>query len=55
MKLRILVVMLLFSALKVFAQNQEDDRLKNSYTVVKEILTAPDQGFPRICSTSPNV
>jgi len=47
MKIRILLVMLLFSSFGAFAQDKEDDRLKNSYTVMKEILATPDQGIPR--------
>jgi len=46
MKIRIMLVMLLFSAFSAFAQDKEDDRLKNSYTVMKEILNTPDQGIP---------
>ena len=29
------------------AQNKEDDRLKQSYDVLKEILGMPDKGIPR--------
>ncbi len=47
MKTGTLLVMLLFSAVSVMAQSKEDDRLKNSYTVLKEILNTPDQGIPR--------
>jgi len=47
MKIRIMLVMLLFSAFSAFAQDKEDDRLKNSYTVMKEILNTPDQSIPR--------
>jgi lipid-binding SYLF domain-containing protein len=48
MKIRImLVMMLLVSGFSAFAQDKEDDRLKNSYTVMKEILNTPDQGIPR--------
>ena len=47
MKIRILLVISLFSAFSAFAQDKEDDRLKNSYTVLKEILATPDQGIPR--------
>ena len=46
MKICILTVALLFSAIGAFAQDKEDDRLKNSYTVMKEILATPDQGIP---------
>jgi lipid-binding SYLF domain-containing protein len=47
MKIRILLVVLLCTAFSAFAQDKEDDRLKNSYTVMKEILATPDQGIPR--------
>jgi len=47
MKLRLLLVVLLCSAFGAFAQDKEDDRLKNSYTVMKEILATPDKGIPR--------
>jgi len=46
MKICILTVALFFSAIGAFAQDKEDDRLKNSYTVMKEILATPDQGIP---------
>jgi SH3 domain-containing YSC84-like protein 1 len=46
MKIHILTVALFFSAFGAFAQDKEDDRLKNSYTVMKEILATPDQGIP---------
>lgn len=47
MKIRILLVLLCFSAAFAFAQTKEDDRMKNSYTVLKEILNTPDQGIPK--------
>jgi SH3 domain-containing YSC84-like protein 1 len=47
MKIRILIVALFFTAAGAFAQDKEDDRLKNSYTVLKEILAMPDKGIPR--------
>lgn len=47
MKIRILLAVLLFSAWSAFAQDREDDRLKNSFTVMQEILNTPDQGIPR--------
>ncbi len=31
----------------VFAQEKEDQRLQDSYTVLKEILATPDKGIPR--------
>ena len=34
-------------ALSSFAQHKEDDRLQQSYTVLKEILGTPDKGIPR--------
>jgi hypothetical protein len=46
MKIRVLTCALLCTALGAFAQDKEDDRLKNSYTVLKEILATPDQGIP---------
>jgi lipid-binding SYLF domain-containing protein len=46
MKILTLMVVLLCTALSGFAQDKEDDRLKNSYTVLKEILATPDQGIP---------
>lgn len=46
MKIRILTFALLCIALGAFAQDKEDDRLKNSYTVLKEILAMPDKGIP---------
>jgi lipid-binding SYLF domain-containing protein len=47
MKIRIMLVMLLASAVSAFAQDKVDDRLKNSYTVLKEILATPDQSIPQ--------
>lgn len=47
MKFRVLFVMLFFSAVNVFAQDKVDDRLKNAYTVMKEILATPDQDIPQ--------
>lgn len=46
MKIRILLVVLLCSAFGAYAQDKEDDRMKNSYTVLKEILDTPDKGIP---------
>jgi SH3 domain-containing YSC84-like protein 1 len=42
----VLIVSLCFAA-SAFAQEKEDERLKNSYTVLKEILAAPDKGIPK--------
>jgi lipid-binding SYLF domain-containing protein len=47
MKIGILAVALLFTAFPTLAQDKADDRLKNSYTVLKEILEMPDKGIPR--------
>jgi len=47
MKIRILAVALLFTTFRTLAQDKADDRLKNSYTVLKEILGMPDKGIPR--------
>ena len=47
MKIRILAFVLLSTTLGAFAQDKEDDRLKNSFTVLKEILAMPDKGIPR--------
>ncbi len=47
MKIRVLAFVVLCTALGAFAQDKEDDRLKNSYTVLKEILAMPDKGIPR--------
>jgi lipid-binding SYLF domain-containing protein len=46
MKIPALMTVLLCTALSAFAQDKEDDRLKNSFTVLKEILATPDQGIP---------
>jgi lipid-binding SYLF domain-containing protein len=47
MKIHALILVLLCTAFAAFAQDKEDDRLKNSYTVLKEILAIPDKGIPR--------
>ena len=36
----------LLVALPIYAQQKEDTRLKDSYTVLKEILGTPDKGIP---------
>ncbi|HET6181164.1 MAG TPA: lipid-binding SYLF domain-containing protein [Candidatus Sulfotelmatobacter sp.] len=41
-----LIVFCLFFVSSSFAQEKEDDRLKASYTVLKEILATPDKGIP---------
>lgn len=41
------VVLCMCSALRVAAQQKEQDRLKQSYLVMKEILGMPDKGIPR--------
>jgi len=47
MKLRILFAALLCTSFSCLAQDKEEDRIKNSYTVMKEIMNAPDKGIPR--------
>jgi SH3 domain-containing YSC84-like protein 1 len=47
MRISALIVVLLCTIHSAFAQDKEDDRLKNSYTVLKEILAMPDKGLPR--------
>ena len=47
MRIAALIVVLLCTVHPAFAQDKEDDRLKNSYTVLKEILAMPDKGLPR--------
>src|SRR5262249_38466776 len=37
----------LLLTLSSFAQKKEEDRLKESYTVLKEILATPDKGIPQ--------
>src|SRR5262244_1758764 len=41
-----IVVLCLFFALSAFAQEKEEDRLKESRDVLKEILDMPDKGIP---------
>jgi lipid-binding SYLF domain-containing protein len=41
-----LIVFCVFFVTSSFAQGKEDDRLKESYTVLKEILGTPDKGIP---------
>lgn len=47
MKIRILLAALLCTAFVCAAQEKEDERLKNSYIVLKEILNTPDKGIPQ--------
>ena len=44
--LRVLVIVLCCT-MPALAQKKEDDRLKESRDVLKEILTTPDKGIPR--------
>jgi lipid-binding SYLF domain-containing protein len=41
-----LVVFCVFFVTSSFAQEKEDERLKESYTVLKEIIATPDKGIP---------
>ncbi len=47
MKRYLIAVLCLCFAVPSFAQNKEDQRLQDSYTVLKEILATPDKGIPR--------
>jgi SH3 domain-containing YSC84-like protein 1 len=47
MKICILLVLALGTAAGALAQDKVDDRLKNSYSVIQEILNTPDQGIPQ--------
>jgi lipid-binding SYLF domain-containing protein len=47
MKTLTILVISLCCATSAFAQEKEDNRLKESYTVLKEILGMPDKGIPR--------
>jgi SH3 domain-containing YSC84-like protein 1 len=44
---KMLVLVCMLCAPSFFAQEKEDDRLKQSYTVLKEILGESDKGIPR--------
>jgi SH3 domain-containing YSC84-like protein 1 len=44
---KMLILICLLCVPSFFAQEKEDDRLKASYTVLKEILGEPDKGIPR--------
>ena len=46
MKKLVAVVLFASGLCPLFAQEKENDRLKESYTVMKEILAAPDKGIP---------
>jgi len=43
----VLLAICLLVGLASFAQKREEDRLKESYSVLKEILGTPDKGIPR--------
>jgi lipid-binding SYLF domain-containing protein len=47
MKRYLIAALCLCFAIPSFAQNKEDQRLQDSYTVLKEILATPDKGIPR--------
>lgn len=47
MKPYLIAALCLCFATPSFAQEKEDQRLQDSYTVVKEILATPDKGIPR--------
>lgn len=47
MRKYLLVAFSLVFVISSFSQEKEDDRLKQSYTVLKEILGTPDKGIPR--------
>jgi len=47
MRKYVLVAFSLVFVVSSFTQEKEDDRLKASYTVLKEILGTPDKGIPR--------
>jgi SH3 domain-containing YSC84-like protein 1 len=47
MKPYLIAALCLCFAIPSFAQEKEDQRLQDSYTVLKEILATPDQGIPR--------
>jgi hypothetical protein len=45
MKRRLTVMLCVCLTLPLIAQQKEQDRLKESYTVMKEILGMPDKGI----------
>jgi lipid-binding SYLF domain-containing protein len=47
MKHYLIAALCLGFAIPSFAQDKEDQRLQDSYTVLKEILATPDKGIPR--------
>ena len=47
MRKYVLFALSLLLAISSFAQKKEEDRLKESYNVLKEILGTPDKGIPR--------
>ena len=47
MRKYVLVAVTVLLALSSFAQKKQDDRLQESYNVLKEILATPDKGIPR--------
>jgi lipid-binding SYLF domain-containing protein len=47
MKIPTILILVLCTATTALAQDKVDDRLKNSYTVIQEILNTPDQGIPQ--------
>jgi lipid-binding SYLF domain-containing protein len=47
MKHYLIAALCLCFAIPSFAEDKEDQRLQDSYTVLKEILATPDKGIPR--------
>jgi len=47
MKHYVIAALCLCFAIPSFAEDKEDQRLQESYTVLKEILATPDKGIPR--------
>lgn len=47
MRKYVLFAVTVLLALSSFAQKKQDDRLQESYNVLKEILATPDKGIPR--------
>ena len=54
-KVLLLVVSLLLLVLSTFAQKKEDERLKESYNVLKEILGTPTREYLATFLTKPSV